>query len=205
MDTSFFILLIFAILGILAIFITIPHHTLTEGEKRVKKEIKRIMPKGSKSLHGVLLKVGRGFTEIDHIVITRSKIYVIETKDAHGTIQGKSNDTLWKQDIGSKHHTMRNPLMQNQKHVQILDKLIGDYDLNIENLVVFPNDTKLYVNDDRVIKIKDMEVVLSHQTKKMKNKYHNAIFKEIKSLDVASRYNRYRHKRNINKLKKKTK
>ncbi len=67
---------------------------------------------------------GRGTTQVDHVVVARTGIFVIETKDYSGRIYGREDDRRWTQVIGGKKHAFQNPLHQNNLHVKAIAKLL---------------------------------------------------------------------------------
>ena len=67
--------------------------------------------------------------QIDHIYINENGIFVIETKNYYGQIDGQENDSYWtrsyfvrKQKKTVKFH---NPLKQNQSHIRVIKRVIG--------------------------------------------------------------------------------
>ncbi|MCH5180022.1 MAG: NERD domain-containing protein [Erysipelotrichales bacterium] len=64
-------------------------------------------------------------TEIDHILITRGGVFVVETKYYTGIIYGKESDKEWvcfKQG-NRRNETPKNPLNQNQTHIRCLKRM----------------------------------------------------------------------------------
>lgn len=58
-----------------------------------------------------------GYTEIDLVMFHPTGIYVFESKNRKGTIEGSVDGYEWTQTLGSKEHTFYNPLMQNNAHI----------------------------------------------------------------------------------------
>lgn len=78
--------------------------------------------------------------QIDHIARYKNIIFVIETKNWKGRISGRKFDTKWKQDNKGYVNYYRNPILQNEKHVDILKNGNNKYSYNgceFINLVVF--------------------------------------------------------------------
>lgn len=176
------------------IIIIVPSHHLSEGEKTVRKEIKKLKRSHYKHQHGIMLKTKDGFTEIDHVVIGSFGIAVIETKYAHGSINGNAGDDYWQQAIGKKHHQMRNPLNQNRNHGDILAKQLKIDRSFINSLIVFPDETNLNVNDPRVIKVSRLKGTLeTWKAKKLSKQQIKQLFAILKRIDKASILNRWIH------------
>ncbi|OAI22893.1 nuclease-related domain-containing protein, partial [Methylomonas koyamae] len=81
----------------------------------------------------VTLPTENGTTQIDHIIVSRFGVFVIETKNMKGWIYGSSNQKTWTQKIYKHTTTFQNPLHQNYKHTQTLRSA-----LEIDNDKIFP-------------------------------------------------------------------
>lgn len=79
-----------------------------------------------------------GTTEIDHVVVSKYGIFVIENKDYKGWIFAHRNRAKWTQTLsgGYKYH-FRNPLLQNFAHVSALKEQMTFIKNQIFGLVVF--------------------------------------------------------------------
>lgn len=78
-------------------------------------------------LNDVLLKVGESTTQIDHIVISQSGLFVIETKNYKGWIHGHEKSEYWKQTLFYQRYWFKNPIEQNKVHVNVLRKILTEY------------------------------------------------------------------------------
>jgi len=88
----------------------------------------------------VMLPTSDGTTQIDHVIVSRYGIFVIETKNYKGWIFGREHDAQWTQQNFRRKDRFQNPLRQNYKHTQTLSDLTGipgDYFIS---LVVFGGD-----------------------------------------------------------------
>ena len=85
----------------------------------------------------VTLPVGKGTTQIDHIVVSEYGIFVIETKNMKGWIYGDEKQRRWTQVNYKKKNSFQNPLHQNYKHVKTLEKLLGLKSDQFHSVVVF--------------------------------------------------------------------
>lgn len=115
----------------------------------------------------LLLRDGNYTTQIDHIILSRYGVFVIETKNVHGKVYGSGNAEFWKQylpDRGYKRygstqeHQLRNPIWQNDGHIKSLRRFVFDNDIPIHGIVVFPYETDLYVMAEQPV-LKMQEVV----------------------------------------------
>lgn len=89
-------------------------------------------------LDDVTLVVSEGdTTQVDHIVIAPTGIFVVETKFYKGRIYGKESDKQWTQKIFKSTYKFQNPFRQNYKHVKAIEALLPNVGLaNIHSLVV---------------------------------------------------------------------
>ena len=79
-------------------------------------------------LNNVTLQTGEGTTQIDHVLVADTGIFVIETKHYSGWIFGEPHGDRWTQVIYRKKSRFQNPIRQNFGHVkalQLLFKLPG--------------------------------------------------------------------------------
>lgn len=64
-----------------------------------------------------------GFSQIDHVAITKYGLFVIETKNYQGEITGNATDRYW---TVSNRYKLYNPLLQNYGHVQAVKQVLHD-------------------------------------------------------------------------------
>ena len=89
-------------------------------------------------LNHITLKLKNGTTQIDHILISRFGIFVIETKDYKGWIFANPNQTTWTQKLFSKNFKFQNPVFQNLLHVKAVETLLDFLpSTSIKSAVVF--------------------------------------------------------------------
>ena len=85
-----------------------------------------VLDKKIYTLHkNVTLEIEEDTTQIDHIIISKYGIIVIETKDYKGWIIGKKHEKQWTQQIYKKRYKFQNPLHQNYKHIKFLQKTLS--------------------------------------------------------------------------------
>jgi restriction system protein len=76
-------------------------------------------------VRNVMLPTEDGTTQIDHIVVSRYGIFVIETKNYKGWIFGSERQAKWTQKIFRVTNSFQNPIHQNYKHIKTLAELTG--------------------------------------------------------------------------------
>lgn len=91
-------------------------------------------------LKNVTLPIEGGTTQIDHIIVSRFGVFVIETKNMKGWIFGNPSHKRWTQQLYRRKHQFQNPLHQNYGHVMTLKSLLGLADHQLHSIVYFIGD-----------------------------------------------------------------
>ena len=108
------------------------------GEAMVNLAAKLFLDKTRYHLiKNVTLPTEDGTTQIDHIIVSRYGVFVVETKNMKGWIFGNAKQRYWMQKIFKHSQKFQNPLHQNYKHVKTLQRLLGLSDEQVHSLVVF--------------------------------------------------------------------
>ncbi len=92
-------------------------------------------------IKNVTLSTEDGSTQIDHIIVSKYGVFVVETKNMKGWIFGSPNQKTWTQKIYKHSSKFQNPLHQNYKHVKTLESLLGLEEEQIFSVVVFVGDS----------------------------------------------------------------
>jgi hypothetical protein len=95
-----------------------------------------------KLFKNVTLPTEDGTTQIDHVVVSRYGVFVIETKNMQGWIFGGAQQKTWTQKIYWHTSKFQNPLHQNYKHTQTLQASLGLGADKVFSLVVFVGDSE---------------------------------------------------------------
>ena len=95
------------------------------------------------AIHNATIITARGTTQIDHIIVSRYGIFVIETKNRTGLIRGNEADREWTQILRSRSFRFQNPLRQNYQHVRALVELLGIEEHEIIPVIVFWGNCRL--------------------------------------------------------------
>lgn len=130
------------------------------GEKRVSSFLEDLDCEDYRVFNDLLIRNGKYTTQVDHVIISRYGVFVLETKNIHGNVYGSGNAEFWKQylpDTGFKRygftqeHQLRNPISQNEGHIKTLSRLVFGNEVPVYGIVVFPNDTELKVTADQPV------------------------------------------------------
>lgn len=157
-----------------------------EGERRVYTFLSKTLDKTTWYIfNDVRFYSNNRCTQIDHVVVSKFGIFVIETKNITGNILGSVNDTFWNSLLSFKSYQFYNPIKQNQGHINSLKynlekKLLLHLDNTLfYSLIVFPqyslNAIKIkgnLGNNTSVVSLNDLQ------------KYFNQFTYEVLSLDV---------------------
>ncbi len=88
-------------------------------------------------IKNVTLPTEDGSTQIDHVIISKYGVFVVETKNMNGWIFGGMNQKMWTQKIFKHSSKFQNPLHQNHKHLKTLQSILGLHEHQIFSVVVF--------------------------------------------------------------------
>jgi hypothetical protein len=75
-------------------------------------------------MNHITLPLGQGTTQIDHVLVSRFGVFVIETKDYKGWIFANANHANWTQVLFKQKFKFQNPIFQNQMHVRAVRELL---------------------------------------------------------------------------------
>jgi ribosomal protein L37AE/L43A len=92
-------------------------------------------------IKNVTLPTEDGSTQIDHVIVSKYGVFVVETKNIKGWIFGSPNQKYWTQQIYKYKNKFQNPLHQNYKHTKVLGDLLGLGANQIFSVVVFVGDS----------------------------------------------------------------
>ncbi|WP_158273287.1 nuclease-related domain-containing protein [Limnohabitans sp. WS1] len=109
------------------------------GEALISKTIQaNFAPPNFHLLNHITLQLQDGTTQVDHILVSKFGVFVIETKDYKGWIFANSKQATWTQVVFGRKFRFQNPIFQNMRHVQAVEKLLDFLPSSaIKSLVVF--------------------------------------------------------------------
>jgi len=135
------------------------------GEKRVSAILSRL----NKDKYIVYNDIYVGSSQIDHVVVSRYGVFVIETKYYKGWIFGSDNAQYWRQSLCGSQFYIYNPIVQNSGHVKQLMNFLrlprkyfipvvvlagsGTLKFYSENNVVYASQLRNFIkkHDDRIL------------------------------------------------------
>jgi restriction system protein len=109
------------------------------GEAAVRRTLSLHFPSPAYHLlNDVTLPTDDGTTQVDHVLVSRYGVFVLETKHYKGWIFGNPGASQWTQVLYKKHYKFQNPIHQNLKHVIVVRKLLDFLPPDcIHSIVVF--------------------------------------------------------------------
>ena len=94
-----------------------------------------------RDINNVTIRTANGTTQIDHIIVSRYGIFVIETKNMEGWIFGGEQQPQWTQSLYGKTFRFQNPLHQNYRHTRALEEFLGLPGTHFHSVVCFVGET----------------------------------------------------------------
>lgn len=158
------------------------------GEFVVKLVLVFLNKNKYKKLHNITIQDNNKTIQIDHLVISKYGVFVIETKNYSGTIYGNETANHFYKYNHQKKYEFYNPIKQNYGHIFALKNVLGDY--KYVSAVVFSGlATKLkvesksyvgYIGDlSRYIKSFKEEIYTKEQITEIRNKLKSLSLKGI--------------------------
>lgn len=135
------IVLLMALVVLLGLFKS-PWFKGVLGEFQVNLLLKLFLSKDTYHLlKNVTLPTDNGTTQIDHILVSKYGVFVIETKNMKGWIFGSPNQKQWTQKIFKHSNKFQNPIHQNYKHLKTLENCLNIDSESIFSVIVFIGDS----------------------------------------------------------------
>ncbi len=127
---------------VLMIFLKSPFVKGILGEWQVNLAARLFLEKDKYHLFkNITLPTEEGSTQIDHVIVSRYGVFVIETKNMKGWIFGDPNQKIWTQKIYRHTAKFQNPLHQNYKHSQTLLSALQLDPQTLFSIIVFVGDS----------------------------------------------------------------
>jgi hypothetical protein len=114
------------------------------GEELLSSVIrKNFGPPAYHLMNHVTLQLRDGTTQVDHILVSKYGVFVIETKDYKGWIFANATQKSWTQVLFRWRFRFQNPIFQNMRHVRAVQELLDFLPPGaIKSLVVFTGDAE---------------------------------------------------------------
>jgi len=120
-------------------------------------------------MNHVTIRMDDGTTEVDHILVSRFGVFVIETKDYSGWIFANATEPTWTQVLFRRKVKFQNPILQNKRHVRAVRGLLDFLPPEaIKSVVVFSGEAEFKTDAPQgVITVGQLAKYLNHQTEEV--------------------------------------
>ena len=165
------------------------------GEFWVKKELSKLDNNIYKVINDITIIVDDITHQIDHIVVSKYGIFVIETKQYNGYIKGNEYDKKWTQ---NNKVYINNPIHQNYGHIKSIEKILGLSENKFIPIVCIPSTAKVNVKSkSHIARIDNLNKIILSYNSNILPDYIN-IYNKLSSLKTS---NKGIEKQHINRVK----
>ena len=176
------------------------------GEFWLRKELSKLPSDKYFILNNIMIKSSKSTHQIDHIVISKFGIFVIEMKNYYGLITGSEYNDKWIQHLGKNKYYFNNPIHQNYGHIKALEELLNLDKSKFISIICVSNQAKLKTNAKNVINIDYINDFIKSYKKEILDDDLYDITNKIKISNIFDKNARHNHikniKDNINESKK---
>jgi hypothetical protein len=95
-----------------------------------------------RELNNVTIPTPDGTTQIDHVIVSKFGILVVEAKNMSGWIFGNEKSAEWTQSFPGGKFRFQNPLRQNYRHTKCLSEFLGVEHAKLHSVVMFWGESK---------------------------------------------------------------
>ena len=167
------------------------------GEFWTKKELNKLPSNEYTILNNIMLKTNKSTHQIDHIVISKFGIFVVETKNYSGLIVGNKYKDRWIQYLGKRKYYINNPIHQNYGHIKALEKILNLDDTKFISVICILNQAKIKVNDESVVQLNNINEYIKSFNKAILNVNLDKIEETLKTSNIIDKSIRKQHIKNI--------
>lgn len=168
------------------------------GEFWVKRELNKLSKKNYIVLNDIMVKDNDKTYQIDHIVVSKFGIFVIEMKNYYGYIYGNEYNKVWTQKVGRYKRNFYNPIHQNYGHVKALSNVLNLPEDLFISIICFSNQVKLKIKAKGIVTwLDDINNIIKVQDKILLNEDTNLIKEKIISNNITDKSIRKKHVKNI--------
>jgi len=160
------------------------------GEIKVSDKLEKYLDDNCFIINDVDLKFGKQKSQIDHIVVAPNGIFIIETKNWAGHLEGNETDERWNQTKEIKGNSiqikLKSPIVQNARHIETARMILDSSKINWEDIfsvvVISSRNTTFNINSTTPVVYSDELVELIKWTKSTRNYSEEEISKVIETL-----------------------
>ena len=177
-----------------------------KGEEYVSKILSSLSPDYF-CIDDLLLRHKNNTHQIDHVIVSRYGVFVLETKNFRGIIKGSGFDMKWKQINGDKSRSFYNPEYQNGMHCEVVSAVGKIRNNMFFPFVVFIGRCELKLEDvSRVIHSSELlEKIREHHEVLIDDEKVYKIYSRLIKSNINSRKAREAHSKRVQKIRSFTK
>lgn len=196
---TYFVIFILALVAFVCLLWFLPSKGKA-GEMRVAKILSKLPEEEYRVINNLLIKQGNKTTQIDHVVVSEYRIFVIETKHYRGWIYGDANREYWTQNIYGNKYDLWNPIHQNQGHIRALRRVLSDIPPGVFiSIVTFSRQASLDIrNSENVIYWDELKkLICSYQRKLISTEQAQNTYETLLAANIDSKDNQKQHVRHV--------
>ncbi|OWA32959.1 hypothetical protein B9G55_24130 [Saccharibacillus sp. O16] len=134
------------------------------GELSVRRQLRKLGAKEYKVLNNLMIQRADGKTsQIDHVVISKHGVFVIETKNYKGWIRGSEKAEYWAQILYRRKERIYSPIRQNYGHIKALEGHLGDSSIPFISIIAFSPRAELKLDPMSTVVIYTTQLVSTIQ------------------------------------------
>ena len=194
----------FIAVGLILTFFNTPKGKGILGEVAVKRKIGRTNPKKNRYVvNDLTFYDGEKSVQVDHILINRSGIHVIETKNFGGRIYGSENDYEWTQVLAYGRHKNRfySPIKQNEGHIKSLQIILKDFDVPYYSYITFTKRAEIMNRKDfstEVIYVNNIRRRINRKEEVISDELAETIYNYLMDIKRSNTITNKEHVKSIN-------
>lgn len=175
------------------------------GEFHLKCELNKLPKKEYIVLNDIMIMSNNITYQIDHVVISKFGIFVIEMKNYFGFIYGDSYKKKWIQKIGKTKRYFYNPIHQNYGHIKALEEKLNLNEKHFISIICFSNQAKINVKGNcNIINLSRINNLIKQYDKILLEDNIEHVARKIYEINIENKLIRKKHVKLIKeKLKNK--
>lgn len=170
------------------------------GEHWVKKELKKLSSE-YKIINDLMIETRDKLThQIDHIIVSKYGIFVIETKQYNGYIIGNDYDKKWTIKSGNKKYYINNPVHQNYGHLKAIKEVLETDENKFISIVCIPSKAKLKIDSKVVVSINELLNKINGYKEPIINNA-DELYEKVMKLNIVDKEQRKQHVTYVKEVK----
>ena len=174
------------------------------GERAVSIRLNATLSEEYHILDDLIVRTSWGTSQIDHVVVSKYGIFVIETKNYKGWIFGHENSEKWMQNIFGHKYSLANPVRQNRSHMRALRNILSDIiRCPMISIVAFSGNASLNVSVESAYVVHWSEVasvIKQHRTEVIDEDQVQRIVQRLQQSNITTKARKKEHTRRVRRV-----